>query len=149
MPRLTNTDYLINRHLLIEVWERHWAQLAELPTFAQRDLHRYYAMSKDLYDDQALAHRKEATKKEPSLPQQAGRAFAQLEAVMREADLRSQSPSPVAIPPGRRGKRRAMTIRVRALVRPEIDYKLIAEALLRQAIDDERKAASDQSQDAA
>lgn len=106
-------------------------------------------MSKDLDDEDAVTHRKEATKKEPSLPQQAGRAFTQLEAVMREADLRSQNPSPVIIAPGRRGKRRAMTIRVRALVRPEIDYKLLAEALLRHVIEDERKATSDPSQDAA
>lgn len=85
MPRLTNSDYLINRHLLIEVWEEHWGQLSELPTFAQRDLHRFYAMSEDLNDDEALARRNVATAQEPSLPQQAGRAFAQLQKVMQEA----------------------------------------------------------------
>lgn len=142
MPRLTNSDYLINRHLLIEVWEQHWGQLAELPTFAQRDLHRFYAMSKDLSDDQAIALRKDATAQEPSLSQQAGRAFAQLETVMSAALARNQSPPADAIRTGTRGKHRVGTIRVRALARPEIDYERLARALVEHAMYEIEKAKS-------
>lgn len=145
MPRLTDSEYLINRHLLIEVWEQHWGQLAELPTFAQRDLHRFYAMSKDLSDDEAIALRRDATAQEPSLPQQAGRAFAQLKRVMSDALAREREPTPLAMQTGRRGKRRAGTVRVHALARPEIDYERLARALLEHAMDEIEKEKSSET----
>ncbi|WP_156458791.1 hypothetical protein [Microbacterium sp. Leaf179] len=97
-------------------------------------------MSKDLSDDEAIALRKDATAQEPSLPQQAGRAFSQLETVMTAALARRQDPPVVVSRSGTRGKRRGGTIRVRALARPEIDYERIARALLEHAMDEMQKS---------
>ncbi|WP_156458790.1 hypothetical protein [Microbacterium sp. Leaf179] len=91
-------------------------------------------MTKAVSDDEAIALRKDATTQEPSLPQHAGRAFAQLETVMSAALARTHDSSPVTAQPGRRGKRRGGTIRVRAQARPEIDYERLARALLESAM---------------
>lgn len=99
-------------------------------------------MSEDLSDDEALVRRKVATAREPSLPQQAGRAFAQLEKVMQGASSHSRAFSPAVSQPGRRGRRREVTVRVSALARPEIDYERLARALLEYAINETEKTKS-------
>lgn len=138
MPRLTDADYLANRHALIEAWEMHWSEIAQLPTFAQRDLHRFYAMSEDLYDDDALAHRHEAKRREPSLPQQAGRAFAQLERIMRQAHIADRG-TPSVPAATERGRRRRKSVKVYVLARPEVDYMRLARALLEHARDEHQR----------
>ena len=79
MPRLTNRDYLTNRALLRDQWLTPTrGAFGTLPRYAQLDLHQYYAPAKELWDDDAIAHRVAIAKQHPSLPQRAGRAFEAL-----------------------------------------------------------------------
>jgi len=135
MPRLTNPTYLAKRQRLADAWEFRPGLFAGLQTFEQRDLHRYFAFSRDVYDDDALAYRREVTKLLPSLPAQAGRAYARFErAIAADRLRRTQAPETSARTKSSPRPKRVVT--VQALVEPELDVKRLARVLLDFAIED-------------
>lgn len=110
MPRLTNTEYLIRQEILKRVWKVKRGDFGYLSFQQQRDLHDYFAASKELTDEELLEHRQDVSKLDPSLPHRASKAFL--------AFLR---------PPKSMATSR---VTVRPIVRPEMDFLDLAEALL-------------------
>ncbi|MGN8026046.1 hypothetical protein [Microbacterium sp. 22242] len=140
MPRLTNRDYLTHRHFLIELWnEMEGAVFAELPGWAQHDLHDFYAPSEFMWDDDALAHRAAITKAFPALPQKAGRAYEALKAYREgrsNSMLTTDRQAATGTSPVGNSKTKTHSIRVSAVSRPQIDLHYLAKALLQLARDD-------------
>ncbi|MFK4728277.1 hypothetical protein ROT00_01180 [Agromyces mediolanus] len=138
MPRLTTRDYLTIRHFLIDLWNENDGQaFGELPGYAQRDIHDYFAPTVPMSDRDALAHRKQMTKVFPSLPQKAGRDFEALRASLdgrpNQMVDRHRGKTTRAFKVG--GKTR--TIRVAAVSRPQIDTHYLAKALLQLVKEDD------------
>lgn len=131
MPRLTNDLYLKRHRWLYKLWFDHdGAPFSYLKPNEQWDLHAYYQPYKDLTDEELLEHRKQISKERPSLPARAGKAFTNL-ATGKQTGVKISHT----------GKR---SISVRAIVRPEIDLKLLSKALIGVAIEMARKEAEQQ-----
>lgn len=129
--------YLAKRQRLFDAWEFRPGLFAELQTFEQRDLHRYFAPSRELYDDDALTYRREVTKLVPSLPSQAGRAYVRFERVVaadltRRKDVSAQTVRAMGSP---RPKR---VVTVRALAKPELNVQRLAKLLIDLAVEDQK-----------
>ncbi|WP_047521871.1 hypothetical protein [Microbacterium sp. ZOR0019] len=110
---------------------------AELEYFEQRDLHRFFAPSKELYDDDTLAYRREMTKLHPSLPNQAGRAYAHFERVVAEDAERRANP-PVKTVRLKGSPRPQRVVTVRGVARPEPDAKRLAQLIVSLVREDEK-----------
>jgi hypothetical protein len=124
VPRLTDSAYLKKRNLLVKSWRD--APCSRLDAMDQYALHRYFAPTKDLSDREALERRRAVTAKLPSLPQEAGKAWACFEAARA-----APAPVHVAVPYGRRrGKNQDFEVRVSAVLRPDVDFKRLARVLL-------------------
>ena len=134
MPRLTDEMYLAHRQRLSDAWEFRPGLFAELQTFEQRDLHRYFAPSRELYDDDVLAYRREVTKLVPSLPSQAGRAYAHFERVIAEDKAKRANP-PVKAVRTKDSLRLQRVVTVKATARPEIDVHRLARLLVSLALE--------------
>ena len=146
MPRLTNHDYLVRRRILFDDWDLHDGEvLSELQSFEQHDLHRFFAPTVDLYDDDALAYRREVAKKDPGLAAQAGRAYAHFERELAVARERRAARAAAPARPARKQNNRsgwrkgARKIIVKPLVRPERDLKRIVKVLVDFAVEDEKR----------
>jgi hypothetical protein len=128
MPRLTNKQYLARRAFLAKIWQ---SAFIMLDPGQQQALHAYYQPTKDWTNEEALAHRQAVTKRRPSLPAQTGKYFNQLcdwmdDAAEQAAKQPATSPVPqVRVPAGKRGP-----LRVRSLMKPEPDARLVAFALI-------------------
>jgi hypothetical protein len=117
VPRLSNAEYLKRHQVLKRAWfEFEGRHFAYLSSREQWDLHAYYQPSKDLTDEELLEHRRKIAKDELSLPARAGKAWANLVAGRDTGATRSFD-----------GKR---WITLRAIVKPEIDVKLLSRALV-------------------
>ena len=138
MPRLTNADYLDQRHRLMVAWEFRSQLIAELEPYEQHALHNFFAMSREMYDEDVVAYRQEQTKREPSLPHKAGRAYAHLEQIIA-ADRERRAIATVETVPVRGAKRPKKTVRVAGLVKPELDIPGLARMIHRLAIEDQKK----------
>jgi hypothetical protein len=142
MPRINYNEYE-NRHTILKlVWNQNQGTFALLEPAEQWLIHDYYQPSKDLTHEQLREHRGTISKERPSLPHQAGKVYASLAARHQEAQrayvkLQEQSP---ALSRARRpiGKDRG-PIRVRAVVRPEIDVEKLSRVVISmmQAMDKE------------
>lgn len=137
MPRLTNLDYLNQRQRLMVAWEFRSQLIAELKPYEQHSLHDFFAISREMYDEDAITYRQEQTKREPSLPHKAGRAYAHFEQIIA-ADRERRAAVTVETVPVRGAKRPKKTIRVAGLVRPEHDIPGLARMIHRLAIDDQK-----------
>lgn len=137
MPRLSNALYLERHRFLRVAWLEFDHLYSVLPMRQQWDLHAFYVPDKDLSDEQLLEHRGEITEQRPSLPASSGRSFEILNDAFRRAfewaegdDLRFRQAvgnlSRQATTKST-GKRQ---IRIRVVVRPEIDLQKLARALL-------------------
>lgn len=136
MPRLTPTAYLRHRQQLIRLWKLDaGGAFAVISSFAQRDLHDYYAVVAHMTDGQALEHRAAMTKAFPSLPSQAGRAYAALISDQRNKPnhmVREHiTASTTTIQQGNATRR----LRVLVVANPILDQKRLARALLELAND--------------
>ena len=138
MPRLTNPDYLEQRHRLMIAWEFRPHLIAELELYEQHALHDFFAMSREMYDDDAIAHRQNMTKLEPSLPHKAGRAYGHFEQIVATDRERRAAPAPIESVPMRGAKRSKKTVRVTALVKPELDIQGLARAIMNLAKEDQK-----------
>jgi len=129
VPRLTDSVYLAHRHRLMTAWEFRSDLFGYLAYFEQRDLHHFFAPSKEFYDDDALTYRREVTKLSPSLPSQAGRAYAHFERILAERMERRISPRAQAV----RTKglpRPPRETTVRGIARPDLDIRRLARLLV-------------------
>jgi hypothetical protein len=122
MPRVTTQQYIERHNLLRQVWLRDEGRFACLPAKEQWELHAYYVPSKDLTGEQLLEHRALITKEQPSLSNKAGKAFAALS--------RGDTRGVIYGSPMTRGKYKGRRISVRAVARPEPDFKNLAQALI-------------------
>jgi hypothetical protein len=100
-------------------------------------LHAYFVPTKDLSNNELLAHRRVISIEQPSLPQRAGRALAHVKRNFDMAYQRANGDRKVFrqtlshLSPGdavviKRGRQ----VRAVAIGRPEPDYKLMAKVLL-------------------
>lgn len=124
----------------MHAWEYHSHLIAELAVFEQWNLHRFFAMSEEMGDEAAVAHRRQVSKSKPSLPSQAGRALAHFERVVQEwqaMQTYANGPDPKSVPTSRGGRRQA-TIRVTLLARPTIDALKLAQVLMQVAAEDQK-----------
>ena len=124
MPRLTFCDYCTRRTILTALYDQHDSAFIRLTTAEQRTLHDYYAPALELEPAELTAHRRAITKRDPSLPQRAGRAWAHLERLHIERPM----PAAVVVPSGRR--RRPRHIHARGVLRPEPDYDKLVRTML-------------------
>lgn len=105
-------------------------------------MHGFFRLAEPLTDEQALAHRREVAAEDPSLASRAGKAYARLlsEVAANDAPLAA---IPASLPPRKKGDPRpTRNITVRTLVRPEIGYKRLAQALYEMALLDEKRKRS-------
>lgn len=140
MPRLINKTYLKQRAHLRRLWfEAEGGALSRLTASEQWDLHGFFAFVDSFSDEQALAYRTRTTEQQPSLPQQAGRAYAHLQTI--EQRLAKLPPRPVFAKGGKRTNIRARDRHIVAhgLVRPHVDYEKLTRALLEHAQLEEAK----------
>ncbi|MGX7681525.1 hypothetical protein ACSMXN_21795 [Jatrophihabitans sp. DSM 45814] len=91
----------------------------------QWQLHAYYQPSNNLSQPELIEHRQLITLDRPSLPQQAGRALAKLEAQLAEGD-----PPPRVLSAKRRWAHTERRITVTSVVHPEPDAERLAKVLL-------------------
>ncbi|TWE12605.1 hypothetical protein BKA23_1420 [Rudaeicoccus suwonensis] len=148
MPRFTNHHYLELHRRLRALWLQDDANYLDFTTTEQLTIHRFFAPGKDLDDEALLARRQEITKLEPSLPQRAGRAIANLDQIERIAAYRQNRAEELARnPPQPRPKGQRVTrpkgseynITVRGVMRPEIDIQRLACAIVHMAMDKAEK----------
>ncbi|MDQ1174964.1 hypothetical protein QE430_003271 [Microbacterium testaceum] len=146
MPRLTNKTYLKQRAYLRYEWLEHdGGGMSRLSATEQWDLHGFFAPTEEFTSEQALAHRQDVSGERPSLPQQAGRAYAHLQAI--EERFAKLPPRPAVTKSGTRRNYRSkdLNIQVRGLVHPTIDYEKLTSALLEHADNEVRRQAGDTS----
>jgi hypothetical protein len=98
----------------------------------QRHLHDYYVPTKDLTDDEVLAHRRTISHAHPSLPHGAGRAYSAFDQV---AARRAPQPMPRRVAGQKRAHHGRGQVVIRALVQPEIDVRKLSRLLLAMATD--------------
>ncbi|WP_394686154.1 hypothetical protein [uncultured Microbacterium sp.] len=116
--------------------------MSRLGATEQWDLHDFFAPAEEFTPEQPLTHSQDVSGEQPSLPQQAGRAYAHLQAI--EDQLAKVPPRPPVTKGGKRRNHRAkdLNIKVHALVRPKIDYEKLTRALLEHARNEEEKKAA-------
>lgn len=133
MPRLTGSDYLRQRKLVVELWEQEHIVWAELEPIEQWALHDYYVPSKPLSDPEALEHRRAMSKSQSSLASRAGKAYARLTSYHAAYVPRPQPRPPKRPLPKQKRRRRPSTeyvVRASAVVRPDPDWHKLARVLL-------------------
>ncbi len=118
VPRLSNQQYLERHHGLRQFWLHDQSKFGCLTVSQQWDLHAYFVPSKDVTDEELLEHRQVTTKEQPSLPHQAGKAFAAL------TGRGPQTYAPDVSGPG------PHRLHVSAVANPELDTDALARALL-------------------
>lgn len=140
LPRLTNPDYLDQRHRLMIAWEFRPLLIAELELYEQHALHDFFAMSRELFDEDALLYRQEVSKRWPSLPQKAGRAYTRFERVVSEDKLRREhEKEKVTTIPMRGATRPKKVVTVKTLANPELDARRIAQILFWVAVENQKR----------
>ena len=122
MPRFNSHRYLAIHTVLHRFWLEDRAWFSRLTAREQWLLHDYFQPSKDWSDEDLVKYRARITELRPSLPSQAGKVIA---------SLGQSRPPHLTRPTNRHGKQH--TISMRAVVRPEIDHRKFAQALLRLA----------------
>lgn len=133
MLRLNTSTYLHHHHQLKELWIVDVSAFSYLTFRDQVDLHTYFQFASDKTEAELIEHRRNVRAFDPSLPHRAGRAYAKLQRGERAPATSS------AVPGGGR-------ISVRPIVRPEIDLRMLAKALLYTALDQEKRRSDEKDQ---
>jgi uncharacterized membrane protein len=130
MPRQSDQQYLQTHARLRRLWLQANGVYGRILPAKQWHLHAFFQPSKDLTPAELLEHRAKITKERPQLPQHAGKTLAELDQHAVHWALRRVR-QPVGAPVAARGgKRQPRNIAVHGVVRPEIDTKKLARALL-------------------
>lgn len=131
MPRLSNPAYLRQRNELRAEWFDHQAwSFSRLDPIEEMELHAFFAPTKNLTDEEAFDHRRLVSKRDPSLPQRAGRAFAQAKVFLGRAPESVSAPATPIKSVGRSKPVRGEVI-VYSVQRPEPDVQRVIEVLRR------------------
>jgi hypothetical protein len=103
-----------------------------------------------LTDEEAIAHRQSLTKQYPSLPNRAGKLYAQVDLYARakQKTMAKQLAQPVKVKAERIPKSQRR-IRVRALAHPEPNVRLLARALMSVARDMQAEQDEDRGEEKA
>lgn len=127
MPRLSSKHYLTARLALRDADV--WLHALDIDDFIA--VHRFFAPTKQFTDEQALAHRRAVTAKEPSLPQRVGKILRKQPAKSSVAeqhvarDVGAGGEAPVAI----RSAGREQQLTVRGVLRREVDLRKLAQII--------------------
>lgn len=125
MPRLTTQQFLARRHWLVRVWLENQDTFGWLSSRQQGALHEFFRPAELLTDQEAITHRQQCSQVQPSLPAVAGRAY---QVLVTAQQAWRQAPAPVAL--GRRNHRLTVDqLHVRAIRRPQPDFKRLARAI--------------------
>lgn len=158
MPRLSTRDYCQRHQFLRRLWSESTVIFASLSAEQQWAVHDFYQPSKQLTEAELLEHRRTITESRPSLPNVASTYYQRLRRIYDTASTPSgmnrqllhqsvskQSRGASHSYDTQRGRR---TIRVHAVVKPELDAKLLARLLLDMAVEAVRaeQAAAQQPQ---
>lgn len=119
MPRRTKTAYLVSVNQLRQQWQENVGLFGLLSPRDQRYLHDYFQFTEHLDEQELLRHRGAVSQRQPSLPQCAGRALAKF------SRARATSPPSHVIAGRSRGE-----VRIRLVLRPQPDLRLLARALI-------------------
>jgi len=132
VPRLTNDDYTKQRLFLVHAWSWFPDIFTVLPYNQQMEVHEYYAPSKTCTTDEALVHRHQVTREQPSLPNRAGKSFPRLlhrtQVITQRIEFLATHPQP-PLPHLKTKSRTHGNVRSYALTPPEIDDRKLARAL--------------------
>lgn len=129
MPRLTHNQYCMHRSFLLDAWLDHYTAYNAFSQNEQWDLHRFFAPTKRLTNNELRQYRKAKTLEDPSLPHRAGKLMTRFydayHEVMHAKTLARKVPAQSRVK-----STRDMNIVVRSVVNPEPDF----EELIRRAI---------------
>lgn len=129
MPRLTTLNYLHQRATLREEWQlRSGYAFVVLSPTEQFYIHDYFEPTKNLSPLEAVAHRKDMTARRPSLPQQAGRAFARIRPFLN-MQLEPRPLKPASERP-RTWSAGSRHVQVLSQVNPELDPNAFAKIII-------------------
>lgn len=120
MARLTNQHYLLIHRQLRKAWLEVPHCISWLTPTEQWQLHDFFQPANQLTEVELLAHRRDITKRRPTLPSQAGRALAKLYRIAQTSQLIKQ------VTPIGHGRH----IAVYGLVNPELDLEALAHILV-------------------
>lgn len=124
MPRMTNQDYFEYRNYLHDLWLAGRSIFVYISIPEQRALHDFFRFTEeDITQQELIAFRKALAKERSSLPQRAGRALNSL------CDVHDYIIAYKRSPPQCSGT----GVRVRGLVRPQPDYKMLVAAVYKMA----------------
>ena len=129
MPRLSTTKFLDHYRTLRYLWLNAPGAFASLTHQEQRLLHDFFQPSEDLAEWQLIEHRRQVTLVHPSLPHSAGRVFKKLQP-LHDNHTVGKSHRAARIPRQKVRSDNGTAIRVRAIVRPQPDARLMWRALL-------------------
>lgn len=153
MAQVDDLSHVGRRDLLVACWNYVPSAIGLLSPKAQWELHRLYVPSRDLTDEEFLAHMKQVLAAEPSLAQRVGKHYKLIFTIYKHYADQFGKTNFAAIHAGIRRdyahenwdpseKHRVM---IMPLVNPDIDYDKLARALLDQA----RREARGEFRDAA
>lgn len=131
MPHLDDDTYWERRLLLCSDWATGGPALSRLTPTKQWLLHAFYLPSKPLRRSAVAEHRRRIVTRDRDLPRRASVAFQEFLDAQEAVDHDRRTAPPVSPRRGpTRGRRGRDETRLRNLVRPEPDAKLLAQALL-------------------
>jgi len=87
VPRLTNKQHYTRHLQLRSLWLHDPRVFALLEPDQQAEVHRYFQPAKDLTERQLVAHRRQVSTRDPSLPNRAGKHYIRMTALLPDIDL--------------------------------------------------------------
>lgn len=129
MPRLTDQSYLRIHDQLRRFWLHDYLGYAELTPSEQRVLHDYFRPSDGLTNAELLQHRTDVTARRPSLPAQAGKAYANLIAEVAHLAATRQQLHRRPLDRSRRTRREQHVV-AKSVIRSVPDVRRLARALM-------------------
>jgi hypothetical protein len=131
VPRLTNKQFLEEHHRLALAYESEPLIFGSVTPAEQWALHDFFVPTKDLSNDELLAHRKAITKQQSSLPNRAGKAYAFLaseyQRLLALVDQLEAEPAVMSVVPAGPLHRQ---IWVRGALQLEVDAGKIAQVII-------------------
>lgn len=133
MPRLSAKHYLRAHRRLRRYWDYQQMAYGSLSATEQWHLHDFFQPTKDWTEERLLVHRAQITEQRPSLPHQAGRALAKLDAAAARVAVlrvRDQAATQPKSPKRTSARSKDRQVRVLGVVKPEIDTTRLARAIV-------------------
>ncbi len=127
MPRLSHNTYCELRSFLASAWDQDQTLFALVCGADQWDVHRFFAPTVDLTDQELRAHRIKVSTADPSLPSRASKLARKMHRFHNAAKhLPKEAYRPAVFKHSSQGS----PISVRAIMNPEPNYRLLAKAFI-------------------